>query len=461
MPFPEFALGANCPRLTLASLLLPLLRAAGSPSGQWRAGCSRPGLSCSRQRASQRLSFPVVSEPPVIGAARSGVPLAEPGRWLFQRIPSIFDDPSASRQAAGGPEPDFLAPERRSRRHGLRRYSPFRLFDDPRVVVFSLILFVAGGGAFVLFGGNGDGDFQQVRQSRYPDLDHSPAGRLTVEEAVSASRYGNPVGRSRDGVPVIQVEGTGVVREITDIEVDFAAKVPEGFSLTHSGLPHERGSEWNPGPEGLGQWWTVQPQVDAVKPQLRFERNDWLRYQERKLLEVTAELDASIASLPLLFGESWEPNAVSQIHFHAQKVINLYPEASRNRVWAGVPGRWVCDPSFDSDLKLGITLGCPDSWVLDGLMHLWDLAGNTAEQLLSLAKFGYFVDDLSISARSSGGYLGQLRASAVEVTGHIEILDRDLKEFSERMFREGFIFPVYLNPEFRFPEKFDVGASAP
>ena len=126
----------------------------------------------------------------------------------------------------------------------------------------------------------------------------------------------------------------------------------------------------------------------------------------------------------------------------------LYPAATANRTWSGVPTRWVCDPSFDAELKMGVTLGCPDGWVLLQLIHLWDSAGSLAQSLLVLGEIGVFTNSLDSGSRIGSGKVEELRGRALDILGQAEALDRDLRSFSDRMLRAGFLFPVYLDPRF-------------
>ena len=113
--------------------------------------------------------------------------------------------------------PDLLAEERERRRSKVRLAWPGNWFTG-RFGLVVLVVFVGGGLGWSLFQTLG-ARFDSRSSSAVSDVLHPESGRdLTVAEYALAEQYGQPVFLGDGGMPLIQVEATGEVREITPVE---------------------------------------------------------------------------------------------------------------------------------------------------------------------------------------------------------------------------------------------------
>lgn len=366
-----------------------------------------------------------------------------PIRDMLDSLPSALDKP-VSRAS----QEDLLAEERASRRRGLRRFLPFRFLNTGRGGLAFVLLFVLGGSGVLLFVPRDSDPYGRVVPDASPvQFDLSADGRLGVGEASVAARYGSPLGRSTDGVPIIQVESTGEIREITPLELEFAEEAPGGISLLSSSLPAHADVVWNPGPKGLGQYWEPRLRQRSLEPLLRFGRSDWLEWQEERLAEAVELLSQSISSLGGVAPGLWEPGAGQRIHQPIAELRELYPEAHLHDTWAGVPLRWVCDPSLEQSLTVGITLGCPGPGFDAKLVSAWDRVGSLGDSLALVGEAAIRGEamgsrNLAISGlqQDIGHYILDLIPSARELDNRLIALSIGVREL-------GYLWLVRLNVE--------------
>ena len=159
--------------------------------------------------------------------------------------PSIWEEDDSGK----GSGPDILAEERERRlrrRRGIRAFFPSSWLTG-RAGVFILVVFLLGGLGWLGFQRWGDAD-RLGPGSGSPSFSSPVPERardLTASEYSLASRYGRPLYFGTEGVPVVQVEGTGKVRELTPFELGVRLGVHPYPVVAGSG---HRGSR----PQGLG-----------------------------------------------------------------------------------------------------------------------------------------------------------------------------------------------------------------
>lgn len=162
----------------------------------------------------------------------------------------------APEPARSGRERDILA-EERNRRRGwfwMLRGGPVAGY---RLILFGAVFGVIGLG-YTALGLGGDDDPAVGRSALDGGL--GSGGRSSavfLDEGVGAADYGaaigygQVVGEGPGGRPVVAVEGSSEVRELTEVEVEF------GRGDVVREVPEKDGALWNPGPRGLGLWWRL------------------------------------------------------------------------------------------------------------------------------------------------------------------------------------------------------------
>lgn len=249
-------------------------------------------------------------------------------------------------------------------------------------------------------------------------------------DVARAGRYGRvtaPAGPV--GLPAIEHSGTGEVREVTAIELEFPANRPY-LSVGPEGVV------WNPGPRGLGLWWRRDLLAELRLNRLMLDRFAWRERQYAELEYALGELSYALGQFDLIDLAAWEYGPPARIHESMTRLQARYPAARTVGAWSAVPGQWVCDPNLERDLEGERGPGCPSAELNGQLTRTWHQVGLVAERLRELGRRGQqlsrmrpdTVVDLQLGLRF--GY------SAVEGRHDLRQLRQALEELSEMSRRE-------------------------
>ena len=303
------------------------------------------------------------------------------------RLPSVWDDDGEDAAV----QADILSEERgrrARRRRGLRGLF-FGSWFSGRFGILLLCLFVFGGLGWLgfqrldvagLFGG------RPVPVA--PLVAVSDAGReLTVSEHSSAARYGRPLRLGSGGLPVVELEGSGDVRELTPFEMAF-----EGvYAVRTSRLG--RVIEV-PGPRGWGMWWRDGSEKSSLRPRLSFDLMNWRARQEAELARLAFGVSLGIGIVSILDVESWHRGAGAPLSDLVAEIRRPYPPA-RYGHWSVVPDQWACDLSLERDLNQGVTVGCPGEDYMAALREAWARGGIVVDRLEGVSRMVVRIDGSS------------------------------------------------------------------
>ena len=210
---------------------------------------------------------------------------------------------------------------------------------------------------------------------------------LSVSEYSLASRYGKPLYLGTSGVPVVQVEGTGQVRELTSFELEFDSAFTR--------VPSSRGLLIEvPGPRGWGMWWKDMSEANSLRSLVSFDRRSWASRQESELARVVRGISLGIQALSNVNLELWDSGSGDPLLDLTAQIKDPYPPV-RHRQWSAVPGIWVCDMRLERDLHQGITPGCPGGEYLEALQDAWGRAGLVVERMEGIARLVHWMDGMS------------------------------------------------------------------
>ena len=333
--------------------------------------------------------------------------------------PSLWDD-DVSGSGSGA---DILEEERERRlrrRRGLRRFTPGAWLTG-RAGVFLLLAFLVGGVGWFGFS-------QWEDSSRLPP---GPGSRITTplpergrdltsREYSLASRYGRPLYLSLGGAPVVRVEGTGQVRELTPFELEFDS----AFTQTGSSRGRVIGVT---GPRGWGMWWRDMSEVGSLRPMVSFDRFSWAERQERELARMVRGVSLGVRVISEIDLELWDPGLGGPFVDLMSQVREPYPPA-RHGLWSAVPGLWVCDSSLERELHQGLTPGCPGEEYMGALRGAWSDAGLAVDRMEGIARLMERIDGMS----SEEIFQSDIRSN---LSYEIMDLDRNLRVLDDSLFR--------------------------
>ena len=307
---------------------------------------------------------------------------------LLGRLPAPFEPPAP-------PAGDILSEDRERRSRGLTARLPFLRLLSGRALAFVVAAaVVAGLGlAFVRNGppqaGAGfGGGYAPAEVAPHPE-----AGRaLRGTEILQAEWLGRPLRLGESGLPVVELDATGEVREMTPLEVEhwrdtsggIRAFLPAGFN----------GVVWNPGPGGGGMWWRDNSASLELLPDLAFARERWRARQEDELGRAVRLLSLGLLELDRYDYENWREGPSERLSLIMAELRAVHPVVEEHGLWTGVPGQWVCDEALEIRYTLGVTQGCPPAHYMDFLYEAWGRLGAVADRLSGIARLGMVIDDL-------------------------------------------------------------------
>ena len=214
-----------------------------------------------------------------------------------------------------------------------------------------------------------------------------PARDLTVSEYSLASRYGVPLHLGQGGNPVVLVESTGEVRELTSLELEWDSAFLETAS------PRGRVIEV-PGPRGWGMRWRDMSEAHSLRPAGSFDRFSWAARQEAELSRVVRGVALGMEIIASVNLSLWDPG-LGQPFLDLMVEVRRPYAAARYGHWGAVPASWFCDVGLERDLHQGISPGCPGEEYMEALRESWTSAGLVLERMEGIARIVRRVDEMS------------------------------------------------------------------
>ncbi len=296
--------------------------------------------------------------------------------------PPLWEAPPAE------PPRDILAGERARPR---RWWRPGGWLSG-RLGMAVLAVFVAGGLGWVLFSKVDPGPAGPAGRSGAAWPAHPESGRdLTPAERAFAAGYGQPLFLGSGGRPVVRLEVTGEVRELTPVELDF------GSSLPYAGAGYG-GVVWTPGPRGWGLWWKDDAERRALESAVRFPRSRWREKQHAELSHAALRVSQGLGLVESLDLELWRPGIGPVLAGLMGELEGRHPVLEYGH-WGAVPGQWLCDSQLESNLNQGLTQGCPAGEYLDRLEDAWVRLGVAADLLRGIGRLSAEMDAMSAEDR--------------------------------------------------------------
>ncbi len=212
----------------------------------------------------------------------------------------------------------------------------------------------------------------------------APAGAALLAQAEA---FGEVLGTSSDGLPVVEHSVTGEVRPLTPVEADFPVHLP----YVRTGV---RDVVWSPGPHGWGLWWNPDQYGSLLSDSTSLDRTGWRQQQERELRYAVRVLASLLEHLLVFDFDVWVPHQSDLLVQGTEGLAARYPSVVSLDSWDAIPLSWSCDPFVDSTYKLGVSLGCPSGDLEQRLSTVWNQVGVVHGQLSRFGRIGVRVDDV-------------------------------------------------------------------
>lgn len=261
-------------------------------------------------------------------------------------------------------------------------------------------------------------------------------GVLSTMDANRAERFGEPLFLGEGGLPVVQLRSTGEVRELTPVEWGY-----------DSGLPYVRtgvdGVVWTTGPRGWGMWWREDMDELSVFTDGGFSAELWRQKQESELRWVAGRVTEGLRGVMAMEPDNWRRGNGEVVEGLVREVRLRY-SVETGGVWAGVPGRWVCDIGLERDLTQGLTDGCPGSDLLGVVAYAWDDMGAVVDQLGGMARLAGVMDGLGTRELYESELVGDMWYRFRDLGLQVEVLNARLDFLSSESSRVGLPVRVAL-----------------
>ena len=353
---------------------------------------------------------------------------------LEGKVPSIFDDPAEARR-------DILSGERR--RGPGKWWWPGNWLSGRTGLVVLVAFIVLGLGWISIEGGFGsDG---KPSSPAFPVLEsaHPDSGRpLTDTEYALAEPFGEPLRLGARGVPLLRHRGTGVVREITPVEVEYAA---ETAGLDRPYLETEVNEVvWTPGPQGWGMWWKQSSALEAIGPLVSFPRERWRAKQQAELELALAGVTEALRQVGAVDFTVWRSGLSQEFYGTARDLRGVHPVVADHGFWWAVPHQWECDVALERALNAGITQGCPPPEYHVALDEAWTRVGVVVDLLHGMGKLGLIMDSMPTGELYDSGLVADQAYAAADLLDEVRRLERALEVLRYVSAEQGLIIDVGL-----------------
>ena len=261
-------------------------------------------------------------------------------------------------------------------------------------------------------------------------------GVLSLKEGMKARRFGEPLYLGDGGLPVVRVEATGEVRELTPVEWEYDSV----FSYVETGVG---GVRWVPGPRGWGVWWKGDREKEMLVAQAGFPVELWREKQEAELRWAAARASEGLRGVKEMDLEDWRPGR-GKVVADAVTALRVRYMVGVGDPWAGVGGRWVCDEQLEVDLTQGVTSGCPDGEFLGVVADAWHDLGALADQLDGVARIANMLDGMTTKQLHESDVVGDMWYRFRDLGIKVEAVNEELDFLNSESLRIGLPVRVIL-----------------
>ena len=200
-------------------------------------------------------------------------------------------------------------------------------------------------------------DYQRDLHPRFGQ-DIAPLQRLRWK------RFGRPLHVGPRGVPLIQNERTGDVREMTELEMSF----PAGAEYRRD--PADRAVVYAPGPNGYAVRWWLPEEFEDLPPARALDRVGWFNEHESRLQQALGDVALGLRHVSGTAPDSWDRR-------WGEGLVEI-TDALTERYAYGDAGDWelvgdllYCSDSLESAYRGGVTQGCPSVGYQDTVSKVW------------------------------------------------------------------------------------------
>ena len=277
----------------------------------------------------------------------------------------------------------------RQRRRRFWRWRPGHLFERHSPVgIGILVIFIALGFAYIMLRDDPavGSDSSSVRESENRVAAAEPR-ELTGAEHVRATRFGRPLRLGPGGLPLVEVEPDGVVRELTALENHYP------LGVTALADPDRPGVMMAPGPVGEGVWWQEGGPLSGLPEAEVVDRNRWFREQRLLLRKGLNDLGGALTHLGYVKPMDWSPDWGGHLETGTSAMRDYYSFGDY-KLWPLAPSRWVCSEALEVALTQGVTDGCPSVAHVAALGRVWAHIGNLNELLWALGRSVHLASEL-------------------------------------------------------------------
>ena len=307
-----------------------------------------------------------------------------------------------------------------------------------------LVAFIVLGLGWILIGGGFRSDGKRS-SAALPLLEsaHPDAGRpLTGLEYALAEPFGEPLRLGDRGVPLLRHRETGVVREVTPVEVEYAAQMA-GLDRPYL---ETRVNEvvWTTGPRGWGIWWKEHSALSAIGPLVSFPRERWRSKQEAELELALAGVTEALQGVRAADFTVWRSGLSQGFYATARDLRGVHPVVADHGLWWAVPHQWSCDLALERALNAGITQGCPPSEYHVALDEAWTRVGVVVDLVHGMGKLGLIMDSMRTGDLYESGLVADQAYAAADLLDEVMRLEGALEVLRYVSAQQGLIIDVGL-----------------
>ena len=330
----------------------------------------------------------------------------------------------------GGKKPRFL---------GLRNTLGFLL--GTKVALGLVVVVVVGGIGLLFYERVIDRDEDYESASREVVVDPEYGRPLNAREVGLAARWGEPMFLGKGGMPLMRVHGSGEVREVTPVEIDF----PSGeFYVIEQG-----DVVWAPGRYGWGVWWKLDRSNELTKDVMLLGRQSWVAVQNRELDLALGRLEVGVTFLLGLELEVWRSGQGQEMLDYFEQYRREYDVWALEGNWGVVPFRWRCDGQLEIELREGITPGCPSGEVAGAVSRVWREIGMFSEELHYFARVSAMRDTMTSKSAANVNLSGEMVHLVEDLSSMENHLMDSLSELSWYASNESLVMDHVFAPELR------------
>ena len=192
-------------------------------------------------------------------------------------------------------------------------------------------------------------------------------------------RFGRPLHIGPRGIPLIENEITGDVREMTELEMTF----PHGMDYARD--PVDRSVVYAPGPTGYAVRWWLPEVYDDLPPARAFDRVGWFVEHETRLEQAVADVSLGLTHVANVPPGSWNRRWGEELAAIAGAITDRHAYGDPD-YWVLVGALAYCSDSLEAAYRGGVTQGCPSRGYQDTVAVIWRDLGRLVTVMDRLGK---------------------------------------------------------------------------